>query len=217
MTSIAKVVVFWRADGFSHTAGYFWRCLGSWCGLRASETLFFRREGVIVPRGGRCTDACEFVEMRDALALEKYDYPRLRYVPYHKWFARGSVCFVGLIERSVVSYCWIHEGSYWLGRVGRFALRDNEVWIGPVFVDKRYRGRAINIAQIDHAIQEQSKAGKTVFFTATNSRNYPSIKSFVRCGFAAVGVSRTRSLFGRCVSSVICDLDNRQFVRESVV
>ncbi len=217
MTLLAKVVTFCRADGFAHTADYFWRCLASWCGLRVSETLFFRREGVVAPRNDNNADACEFIMVSSVASLEKHEYPRLRYLPCQKWFSHGSICFVGLLKGKVVSYCWVHNGSYAFGKIGRFKLRDDEAWIGPVFVDKRYRRRGINTAQINCALHELGKVGKRVFFTATNSRNYGSIKSFVGCGFGVVGISRRRAFCGRRISDVVCELSDQQFLRGALM
>lgn len=217
MKRMPKSVTMFRTDGLVSVAGYAWKYVCTTCGLRASETLFFRRGESAISQDDRQLLACNFVRVGDAVPLEKYGHPRLRHIPYREWFAHGAVCFVGLVEGKVVSYCWVHRESYCLGKIGRFVLQDGEVWIGPVFVDKRFRRRGINTGQIKHSIHELGKGRCRVFFTAANSQNYASIRSFVKCGFTVVGISRIRTFGGQIVSNIMCELDNERRLRESLI
>ncbi len=216
MKALAKVIAVGRTDGLANTLNYLWRGLTTACALRCSETLFLRRSAAAAPAVLHAGAAPEFVAVSDAPSLERYAYPRLAYVPYRKWLSQGSVCFLGLVQGAVVSYCWVHRGSYSLGRIGRFGLGEKERWMGPVFVDKRYRRRGINTAQVHHALRESSHAGEIVFFTATNAANYRSLQSFARCGFVLIGLCRVRMLGPRRISHITCDLSGRGWLKEAL-
>jgi GNAT superfamily N-acetyltransferase len=192
------------------------RLIGNCCALRCSETLFFRRGAAAALADIRRADGLEFVRVRDASSLEEHGYPQLAHRPYRRWFSAASVCFLGLVQGKVVSYCWAHQGFYALGRVGRFGLREGEWWIGPVYVDKRYRGRGINTAQIRHAIRELSGTEGKVFFTATNASNHASLKSFAKCGFVVIGRCRLRTLLKWSVRRTICEWNDQGLMAKSL-
>jgi GNAT superfamily N-acetyltransferase len=216
VSAIAKVITICRTDGLAYTLGRLWRLVVTGCALRRSETLFFRCGAAGVPAGIRATGRLEFVRVSDALSLEEHPHPKLAYRPYRVWFSAGAVCFLGLVRGKVVSYCWAHPGCYSLGRIGRFGLRKGEWWIGPVYVDRRYRGRGINTAQIRHALQELSGAGEKVFFTATNASNHASMRSFVKCGFVVIGRCRLRTLLTWSVRRTVCDWNDQGLMAKSL-
>jgi GNAT superfamily N-acetyltransferase len=206
---IAKAITIYRTDGLAYTAGCLCRLVTTCCALRRSETLFLRRGAATALADVGRAAGPEFVLAKDAFSLEEHVYAKLAYLPYRRWFDAGSVCFLGLVQGKVVSYCWAHRRSYSLGRIGSFRLRDNEWWIGPVFVDKRCRRQGINTAQIHHAIRELSGRRGKVFYTATNASNHASMKSFVRCGFVVIGRCRLRMLWRWPVCRTIWELNDQ--------
>lgn len=213
----SKVLTFFRTDGAANTASYLWRSLRNVLGLRVSETFFFRCKPLETPVEHDNSDAPKFIVVTDTIELSRYAYRRLDYVPSVEWFERGSTCYLGLMQGRVVSYCWAHQGFYTVDReLGEFPLKDDEVWIGPIFVDKRYRGLGIARPQLSFAIQGQIQSGKRVFLTAINSANHASTRSFAKCGFIMTGMSRVRK-FGRWqLSKKILDINREEYLRKAL-
>lgn len=124
--------------------------------------------------------------------LERLDFPRLKMLAWRKWLSVGSRCYVGFHNGIPVSYTWTHFGEYSIHGIGRFRLAEEECWLGPTFVHKDYRGKGYNKKQIAFQMSAEDK----VCYTSVNSRNLPSIHSFVRLGYECVGSVAVKNLFG---------------------
>ena len=71
--------------------------------------------------------------------------------------------------------------------LGVFHLNSDEAWIGPVYVCKQWRGQGINGNLISKQLGLLSQIGIKYVYTAINSNNSSSIKSFAKNGFLEIG------------------------------
>lgn len=212
---ISKVISFCRTDGLENTANYIWRTITTALGLRASETFFLRFD-ISEQRQDLNPDDREEIEViRDSTILDIYGFERLDYIPHKEWIRNGSTCYVKKSQNRVISYCWAHSTGYSVdNEIGSFELSDSEAWIGPIFVEKRHRGRGISAPLIDFAVRDQVNAGKDTFFTATNSENFGSQKTFAKLGFVIVGLSHIRRIGRHRLSNVFLDVNIHDYLRK---
>ena len=84
-----------------------------------------------------------------------------------------------------------------------FILREKEAWIGPVYIKRKFRNRGLNRYTLQFIMDGMKKMGFCAFFTAINSANHSSMKSFMNCGFSDIGhvISKngqTKTAAGEC-------------------
>lgn len=85
----------------------------------------------------------------------------------------------------------------------RFTLREKEAWIGPVYIKKKFRNRGLNRYALQFIMDSMKEMGFCAFFTAINSCNHSSMKSFMNCGFSDIGhiiskKGRVKTVAGEC-------------------
>ncbi len=197
---LRKCADFYQSDGIGNTAKYVVNAIQRECFYHHSVTEFF----CCVPDDRTAciaTATAEFRTLDSAAVLDAYRYPRLKYLPTQQWLSEGASCYIGLVDGCLVSYCWVHKNRYSLGEIGVFRLKTTEAWIGPVFVDKRFRRRGINTAQIRYAISQEETV--SCFFTAISSTNHGSIRSFTKCRFAKVGEIEATTLLSFQIGKVV--------------
>ena len=91
-------------------------------------------------------------------------------------------------EGEIIAYAAeCHEKERPIHGLGSFQLRAKEAWIGPVYVQKHYRGKGINRRLVTEQLQRLRAKGITDFYTSINSNNPSSIKSFQNAGFTEIG------------------------------
>ena len=123
-----------------------------------------------------------FKKINNTADLEKIGFPRIKTLPYNKWFDKGSIAIIGFYDNKPVSFTWSHFKHHTIHGIGTIDLSKNMCWIGPTFVHKTMRRKGMNKAQIIHQIKISSKE-TSYFITSANSKNIASIKSFAKLGF----------------------------------
>ena len=77
--------------------------------------------------------------------------------------------------------------------LGSFILKSDEGWIGPVYVKKQWRGRGYNRLLLLQQMHRLKEFGMTMVYTAINSQNAASLKSFASVGFEEIGTVDTKA------------------------
>lgn len=72
--------------------------------------------------------------------------------------------------------------------LGDFHLKLDEGWIGPVYLRKQWRGKGHNKRLLLHQLRRLKAFGVTTVYTAINSQNSASLKSFKSVGFEEIGI-----------------------------
>lgn len=80
-----------------------------------------------------------------------------------------------------------HEIERKIHGLGTFSLRTGEGWIGPVYVRRRWRGHGYNRQLLLHQMYRLNLMSVSTIYTAINSQNTSSLKSFKSVGFDVVG------------------------------
>ena len=129
--------------------------------------------------------------------ISSLDFPRLLSQPWRQWFDIGSELYVGFYDGAPATYSWIHYAYHDMGELGKFVLNKGECWVGPTFVDNKYRGKGLNKAQM---LQNFKDANATIAFGSFNTENTASKVSCLKVGFEIYGkASCTKTLFSKKV------------------
>jgi len=215
LSIIRKALVFSRTDGLANTTRYACQAVRNMFGLRTSVTLFMRcmfsERQQILPSD----EVPELERIDGSNVLRKYTCERLEFVPFDRWLNSGSICYIHRSHNSIVGYCWAHPSTYRVSRrLGQFTLKDHEAWIGPIFIDKRYRGQGIAGPLVNFALADQMHTGMTTFYTSLNSGNTVSQRLFAKHGFEIIGSTHVQG-FGRYqFKRIKLDLNSQDILRE---
>ena len=80
-----------------------------------------------------------------------------------------------------------HETERMIHGLGSFILGPNEGWIGPLYVRKKWRGQGNSIQLLLHQMYRLNQMGVSTIYTAINSQNAVSLKSYKSVGFVEIG------------------------------
>ncbi len=156
---------------------------------RKSETVFFVKKAdndILI----NCISADFVIKEIFIEDINFLEFPRLKLLPIDDWLTKGSRLFVTFYKGYPIGYCWIHFNCHLLSNLCSFLLEENECWIGPDFVHKKFRGRGLQKFSIDYRVALMS--GR-VCYTCTNKSNIASAKSYFKAGFENVGsIIKTR-------------------------
>ncbi|WP_068471671.1 GNAT family N-acetyltransferase [Saccharicrinis aurantiacus] len=77
-------------------------------------------------------------------------------------------------------------------------INNNYVWIGPIYVYKKYRGNGYSSKIINIILNEIAIKGHTDYYlTCINIANIASVRSFIRCGFSMFGYLIHKTTFNK--------------------
>jgi GNAT superfamily N-acetyltransferase len=109
-----------------------------------------------------------------------------------------SECFIAKMNDEIAGFTFLTFGRKEIAGFGEVLLSaNNSAWIGPVFVDKKYRGKGINKAMIFFAIVKCKTKGVSKIVTSINAHNSSSIASFTKTGFKQVSEVKTLMILGK--------------------
>lgn len=94
-----------------------------------------------------------------------------------------------------------HELNRVIHGTGLFKLGPGQGWIGPVYVSRQWRGKGYNRQLLQIQMYRLNKMGIKTIYTAINSQNDASLKSFKRAGFAEIGTLDAQG-------NILTDTDN---------
>lgn len=202
-----KVLVYLQSDGIYNTSSYVWKTLRAQV-YKKSVTYFLYLKTNVSPSiaPSLIFSGIQFICLKTIEEIEQYKFKRLQISNYKEWIKNGSVVYIGLIEGLPISFTWSHYNQYTIHDLETIKLQTNQCWIGPTFVDKRWRGKGINSAQIAHQITQEKK---TTFLTSINEHNTPSIKSFEKANFKLGAKYSYYSLFK-------CQKRTKEFFNEGI-
>ena len=132
--------------------------------------------------------------------VERMDFPRLKLLSWRKWLENKSRLYVAYIENEPVGYAWIHYHSYHFAGKYNFGIEENEVWIGPSFVKKEFRGRGLQKALTQYRL---SKIKNCTVYTSVSSNNIASNRCMKRNDFEFMGTVTITTLFGKEIKTAI--------------
>lgn len=184
---IKKFLIYCKSDGITNAMRFVGKSFLSPI-LKNSETVFYKWDEE------HDTTPLSSIQIQEISIqnMERLDFPRLKLTAYRKWMDAGSRVFIVLIDNKPVAFTWSHYGDYLIHGTGTFCLSSNECWIGPTFVDRHYRGRGLNKAQIQY---QMAHSDAQVYYTSVNVNNMPSRRSFEHWGFKEIGRTIERGWF----------------------
>lgn len=109
-------------------------------------------------------------------------FGRFCLLPYREWLENGSIACVLFHDGIAVAFSWIHFRTHKIEYVGIFDMGDDIAWIGPMFVHRKHRGHGLQKMMIQR-MAEDLPVGIKAVITSVNAANFPSLKSFEKCGF----------------------------------
>ena len=161
-----------------------------------------------------CRDSRDTVDFRSDISFEELCAENLSIFEKLKFFQHisGEEILADPQQTAILVKC---EGEY-AGYAGvqfetrrqihglcRFTLREKEAWIGPVYIKRKFRNRGLNRYALQFIMDSMKEMGFCAFFTAINSSNHSSMKSFMNCGFSDIGhiiskKGRVTTVTGEC-------------------
>jgi ribosomal protein S18 acetylase RimI-like enzyme len=140
------------------------------------------------------TDVAGFAPFAAGFELEYYrGYAKTWCAP----LARGEQAAVGTINGRVASIAWLQLGTkagyptYYDSRMFEHEARILRVGVVPSF-----RRQRVNVAAMHGLLQRLFAAGMQRVFVECRKTNVPSLRTFVRVGFAPVGILRVVDVLG---------------------
>jgi hypothetical protein len=167
--------------------------------IRVSETLFFRfyfdyafetdEMKIHAPLPGiKLQILKKFSEFRNYSYFSK----KLIFLPIEEWFSKGALCLAIIYKFSIIGYTWLHPKQYFIQNAGAFLLKDEELFFGPAFIDKKYRRKGLYLFLITNSLKYCMENRIKHLYSSSSIENTPSIKSLVRCGFNVVACVRAK-------------------------
>lgn len=86
---------------------------------------------------------------------------------------------------------------------GTILLKETQVWIGPAFVVKDFRGKGIHSGMRYHTLKRLKNAGFKIVLTAVDSDNIPSLKTLSKLKFEKVAIVKIKKFLGERINCEI--------------
>jgi RimJ/RimL family protein N-acetyltransferase len=191
-----------------------------WCGLRLSETFFFKRsltdnlESIKISNSGIVSEN-NFVVIKDDKDLKLYNNIPKKFglLPYTEWFSRNAMCLALEFDRNIIAYSWVHLDYYDnLGLAGTFRLDAKEAWIGSAYIDIDFRKKGLSYFFLFQRLKYIKNLGIEDVYTSTNSKNLAPIRYLTKSGFRLIGCVRAK----RYQDRVILDFTQEQFLKKKI-
>lgn len=101
----------------------------------------------------------------------------------------NSMILLAMRDGQVIGYVGAEYGKgKTIHGLGCFQLGAQEAWVGPTYVRRQARGQGISTSLIAEMLRLLKNEKRILtFFTAINSRNASSIRSFEKNGFSCIG------------------------------
>ncbi len=205
-----------RYDGIRETLFLIASNAGYRIGLRPSDTFLFVNDGEWNFETGNIE--YESFWLSDEEQLDSFTIlGRIDNQKAAKWLNYGNRLFVVVDGKDIIAYGCARSGSYDINENIRIMLAEDEIWLGPVFVNHKYRNRGINRFQISSIVRAERDRGIRRIFTGISSKNYPSIISYMRNGFSIIGFYHIRDgIFCRRKEKLF-DLTEDQYLQGKLV
>lgn len=213
-----KAINSFKTNGFINTVAKIIDRILKKLGLRVSETYFFQID-------------LNDVELRNSrmkpYKMEYLDHDRKTQFENMKYFDFLDVnsflvsdkadILIALDESEIIGYICVHQGvDHLIYNLGYWSLNDNEAWIGPTYVVNDYRNKGIHGKLINEFVKQGYSNGISKIYTAINSENIPSIRSFSKVGFKLIGRVKIRKTANRKISVELLDINNKNVLKEKL-
>jgi len=198
-----KLVRALRFDGLRETLSLVVDNIGNRTGLRPSNTFLFVNDSTEPVETGNIEYESFWLtdetQLRDFSILGRIDNDTAV-----KWLNDNHKMFVINDGKDIIAYGCVRFHKYKINENVEIMLDEDEAWLGPVFVNCGYRNRGINSFQIASIVRAERENGINRIFTGINSRNYPSIISYLKNGFKIIGFHHVRKgLFCKNIEKLV--------------
>lgn len=191
---IKKFFIYLKTDGLLNTLVFT---------LKSITSLIYNKSVTNIYKRKTCEEDYKnetVIKEVGANEIESMDFSRLKLLDWKKWLENKSHIYVAYIGNEPVGYAWIHYHSYHFADKYNFGIEENEVWIGPSFVKKEFRGRGVQKALTQYRL---SKINNSTVYTSVSSNNIASNKCMKRNDFEFMGTVNITTLFGKEIKTAI--------------
>lgn len=137
-----------------------------------------------------------FIDIVEVNSVGGNNLLNLNAVKINRWLNNGAHLYEAKLGDKSIGYAVIHLAEYSVDGVGVIDLKNRDaLWLGPIFVDKKYRSQGIGKQLINGSIKNYIGERKIVL-TSANVNNISSIKSFISNGFKLKNVIICTYYFG---------------------
>ena len=214
---IERLVTNVQAEGLYNTIWSLVRATAKRLGVLHSYTLIYQKTLVDeqYTKSAFNTSSAQISICRreeDFKDIESFT-PKLLLLPWREWFERDSLC-ITLNERGrLFGYGWIHFCFY--DRVVNemtFNLDTSEAYLGPFFIEPKFRKRGLYHTMVNFALQYLKKKGRfSSIYTASNIKNSATIKVMIANGFVVIGLIKSKNSKHRVIELTNDSLVSKKF------
>jgi len=202
---IKKFFIYLKSDGLSSAFAFTLKSITSLVYNKSVTNIYKRVVGQ-----EKYTNAALIKEV-SADEVKKMAFTRLKLLDWRKWFENKSRLFVVYIGDEPAGYAWIHYNSYHFASKYNFKIEENEVWFGPSFVKKEFRGKGLQKALTQYRL---SQIKNCTVYTSVSSNNIASNKCMLRNHFEFMGTVTIKTLFRKEIKSVITPQIEYKIIRQ---
>lgn len=188
-------------------------------GLRISETLCYRmslennkinKEAKIdkISKNIKCKI---FKNLKELYNINDYQ-KKIDFLPAEEWINKGAVCISLFYNAKMVGYMWVQSNRYDIKNMGTFVIKKNEIYLGPAFINKKFRKKGLYHVLMENSLKYSKDIGTTYVYSTSSIKNIPSIKTFVSHGFEVVGCVRYKNKNRR----EVLEFNNEKIITERI-
>jgi hypothetical protein len=218
MMKLKNNIDFLSSHGYKSSLNLFLKYISRQLALSESVTYFFLiqlNKNNISNFNSTFYKKLKFEVLKENNKLNEFRNKKLyTHLPTEKWFENGSICYLATQNNDIISYAWIHKKYYNLDKNLIFNLKENEAWLGPSFVNPKYRNLGINSSHLSKILFNLENEKINHVLTCINSKNYSAIRAFIKNNVQIIGVSHIRKLFNLEIKSIILNLNNEFLLSE---
>lgn len=152
-----------------------------------SQTVFLKHNGLLNEAQGESDIIFEVLTDENRSSFESIKFWNFINTDDYINNMQQNVLLIKKDNEFIAYAAELHERTREIHNLGCFLLNSGEGWIGPVYVVKKYRRKGVNRLLLVEQIKRLQSKGVYEIFSAINSRNTASLKSFKKVGFVEIG------------------------------
>ena len=135
---------------------------------------------------------------------------------WSEYFYNGSECLLATVDKEIVGYSWIHYKEYKMAAIEEpLKLKNTEVYTGPAFVKKYFRGNGIHSTMMMLRCRYLQDNGYKYILSTVQPSNIYSIKTLKKNNFIPEGrVYKTWLLFERRFYRELDQIEAKKYINK---
>lgn len=216
LNRMLKIMNSLKMNGFTKTVVIIINRILKTFGLQVSETYFFQidLDDAKLQNNNQKLYKLEYLGYDRKMQFESIKY--FEFLDVNNLLASNKAdILIALDGSKIIGYICVHRGiNHLIHNLGYWNLNEDEAWIGPTYIIKDYRNKGIHKDLINVIIKDSYSKGIKKIYTAINSKNIPSIRSFSKVGFKLIGRINNRKIISKSISLELLDINDNNILKK---